>query len=79
MDLSSMLDITETTQEPEKTGSLDGKTFCLTGTLTRPRKEMELLIKSSGGKISSSVTRSLSFLLLGTHQGRNYPRPRGWA
>ena len=69
VDLSSMLDITETTQEPEKTGSLDGKTFCLTGTLTRPRKEMELLIKSSGGKISSSVTRSLSFLVVGDSSG----------
>ena len=69
MDLASILDITETILESEGTGPLDGKTFCITGTLTRPRKEIELLIKSSGGKVTSSVSKSLDYLIAGDSSG----------
>jgi len=69
LDLASILDITETILESEGTGPLDGKTFCITGTLTRPRKEIELLIKSSGGKVTSSVSKSLNYLIAGDSSG----------
>ena len=50
-------------------GSLAGNTFCITGTLTRSRKEIALLIKSNGGKIVSSVSKNLSYLVAGESAG----------
>ena len=50
-------------------GSLTGKTFCITGTLTRSRKEIALLIKSNGGKVVSSVSKNLNYLVAGESAG----------
>ena len=55
--------------KPLSNGSLAGNTFCITGTLTRSRKEMALLIKSNGGKIVSSVSKNLSYLVAGESAG----------
>lgn len=40
-----------------------GKTFVITGTLTKPRGEIEDLIKSNGGRVSSKVNNQTSYLL----------------
>jgi DNA ligase (NAD+) len=53
----------------ESTGHLEGSTFCITGTLTRSRKEVALSIKSSGGKVVSSVSGNLSYLVAGESAG----------
>jgi DNA ligase (NAD+) len=45
-------------------GALSGKTFCITGTHSRPRKALTALIEQRGGKVISSVTQELSFLLI---------------
>jgi len=50
-------------------GSLIGNTFCITGTLARSRKEIALLIKSNGGKIVTSVSKNLSYLVAGDSAG----------
>lgn len=50
-------------------GPLDGMTFCLTGTLQRPRKEVQQSIKSAGGKVVGSVSSQLSVLLAGEKAG----------
>ena len=55
--------------KPVSNGSLMGNTFCITGTLTRSRKEIALLIKSNGGKIVSSVSKNLSYLIAGESAG----------
>ena len=55
--------------KPLSNGSLAGNTFCITGTLTRSRKEIALLIKSNGGKIVSSVSKNLSYLVAGESAG----------
>jgi DNA ligase (NAD+) len=55
--------------KPLPNGSLVGNTFCITGTLTRSRKEIALLIKSNGGKIVTSVSKNLSYLLAGDSAG----------
>ena len=55
--------------KPVSNGSLTGNTFCITGTLTRSRKEIALLIKSNGGKIVSSVSKNLSYLIAGESAG----------
>ena len=55
--------------KPLSNGSLSGNTFCITGTLTRSRKEIALLIKSNGGKVVSSVSKNLNYLLAGDSAG----------
>ena len=50
-------------------GHLNGSTFCITGTLTLPRNEIVLLIKSNGGKVVSSVSNNLTYLISGESSG----------
>jgi DNA ligase (NAD+) len=46
------------------TGSLSGSTFCFTGTLsTMTRAHAQELVREAGGRVSSSVTRDLSYLV----------------
>ena len=44
-------------------GQFSGLTFCITGPLSRPRKEIEKDIEDNGGKVHSSVSQNLSFLI----------------
>ena len=48
---------------------MSGLTFCITGTLSRPRKEVSLSIKSEGGKVVSSVSGNLDYLVAGDSAG----------
>jgi DNA ligase (NAD+) len=45
-------------------GPLAGKTFCITGTHSRPRKELGALIEQRGGRLLSSVTQALDYLVI---------------
>jgi len=56
-----------TPTKPE--GGLSGKTFVITGTLSKPRKHFQKLIEESGGKVSGSVTKSTDYLLCGEGGG----------
>ena len=47
----------------------DGKTFVITGTLSQPREFFAEKIKSSGGKVSSSVSKKTDFVLVGEDAG----------
>ena len=67
-ELSLELDITEESPKQE-TGPLQGQTFCITGTLSRPRKEVALSIKAEGGKVVTSVSGKLDFLVAGESAG----------
>jgi len=67
-ELSLELDITEESPKQEA-GPLQGRTFCITGTLSRPRKEVALSIKAEGGKVVSSVSGKLDFLVAGESAG----------
>jgi len=42
---------------------LIGKTFCITGKLSRPRRDLENEIKDAGGMVSSSVTSRTTYLV----------------
>jgi len=55
----------------EKMGGkpLEGLTFVITGTLPRPRKEIEELIESNGGHPASSVSASTNYLVAGEDPG----------
>jgi len=51
-----VLDVVETS------GSLKGKSFCLTGSMSKPRKEIEKAIEAKGGEIAS-VKSGLTYLV----------------
>lgn len=48
---------------------LNGKTFVLTGTLPIPRDEASAFIEDNGGKILSSVSSKLNYLIVGEDAG----------
>ena len=50
-------------------GPLSGKTFVLTGTLSRPRPEFEKMIAEAGGKATGSVTKNTTYLVAGEGGG----------
>ena len=50
-------------------GPLSGKTFVLTGALSRPRPEFEKMIAAAGGKATGSVTKNTSYLVAGEGGG----------
>lgn len=55
---------------------ISGKTFVLTGTLTRPRREIEEMIENLGGKTSSSVSKNTDFVLAGENAGSKLDKAR---
>lgn len=68
LDLASIIEVEDQPQAPAG-GNLTGKTFCLTGSLTRPRKEVQLAIKNAGGKVVGSVSAKLDILVAGEKAG----------
>ncbi len=73
IDLHDQIEIIQG-EQPTSEGVLSGSTFCITGTLSRPRKEISLSIKSQGGKVVSSVSGNLSFLVAGGSSGSKMER-----
>lgn len=58
-------------EEPEARagGPLAGLTFCVTGTLSRPRPEVIRRIEEAGGKVTGSVSKKTSYLVAGADVG----------
>ncbi|MCH7691526.1 MAG: NAD-dependent DNA ligase LigA, partial [candidate division Zixibacteria bacterium] len=52
-----------------KAGALLGKTFVITGTLSKPRPYFKKLIEDNGGKVTGSVSSSTDYLLCGSEPG----------
>lgn len=50
-------------------GVLEGKTVCVTGTLTMPRHQAKAQIEAAGGKFVSAVTGKTSYLVMGDKPG----------
>jgi len=63
-EIQRLLDVGVVPVAPSAGGALAGKTFCFTGTLPRPRKEYEDLVEQHGGRVLSSVTKGLDYLVL---------------
>lgn len=72
-EIDSLFENGVTIKEMEERKNLNanfaGKTVVLTGTLSRPRKEIELLIENMGGKTSSSVSAKTDYVLAGESAG----------
>ncbi|RMG68148.1 MAG: NAD-dependent DNA ligase LigA, partial [Nitrospirae bacterium] len=60
--------------EGERKRPLEGLTFVITGTLPRPRKEVEELIESQGGHAASSVSKKTDYLVVGENPGSKLKR-----
>ena len=71
LQLSKQLEISSQSK-PIPEGHLQGTTFCITGTLTKPRKEIMLSIKAGGGKIVSSISGNLNYLVAGSSPGSKF-------
>jgi DNA ligase (NAD+) len=56
--------------------ALEGLTFVITGTLPRPRKEVEEMIEAAGGHASSSVSKSTNYLVVGESPGSKLEKAR---
>jgi DNA ligase (NAD+) len=63
MDELLAVGITPKAPEIDANGVLAGKIFVITGALSQPRKDIEALIKKSGGRIGSSVSKTTSVLI----------------
>jgi DNA ligase (NAD+) len=50
-------------------GTLEGLTFVITGTLSRPRSEMATLIEEHGGRVTGSVSGNTDYLIVGQSPG----------
>ncbi|MFN3479636.1 MAG: NAD-dependent DNA ligase LigA [Thermodesulfovibrionales bacterium] len=71
------LRITNPDFEEKKTlRRLAGLTFVITGTLPVPRKDVEELIESEGGRVSSSVSKNTDYLLVGEEPGSKLERAK---
>lgn len=55
---------------------LEGMTIVITGTVSRPRKELEDLIESLGGHAAGSVSKKTSYVLAGEEAGSKLDKAR---
>jgi DNA ligase (NAD+) len=53
-----------------------GKTFVLTGTLTRPRDQVKKRIEDAGGRVSGSVSKKTDYVVAGTDAGSKLDKAR---
>nr|HEX4318674.1 NAD-dependent DNA ligase LigA [Kofleriaceae bacterium] len=51
-------------------GPLTGKTLVVTGTLTKPRADVQKAIEAAGGKVAGSVSKKTSYLVAGADTGK---------
>jgi len=68
-DLLAVLPLKFSVSTTPKGSLLLGKSFVITGTLSRPRKEIEELIKTNGGIFQSAISSKTSFLVAGEGGG----------
>lgn len=63
--------------EEEKEGKLKGLTFVFTGALkTMSRHEAEELVKSEGGRVSSSVSKRVDYVVVGENPGSKFEKAK---
>ncbi|MGD2062102.1 MAG: NAD-dependent DNA ligase LigA [Nitrospirota bacterium] len=63
-----------TAQRSSTPQTLQGLTFVLTGTLSRPRSEVEEWIVAHGGRTASAVSRKTSFVVSGDNPGSKHDK-----
>ena len=56
--------------------NITGKTFVITGTLSRPRDEIKEIIETNGGNVSSSVSKKTDVVIVGSDPGSKYDKAK---
>lgn len=56
-------------EEQNNNNNISGKSFVITGTLSKPREDFKEIIEKLGGKTSSSVSKKTDYLLCGDDAG----------
>ncbi|UCC69035.1 MAG: NAD-dependent DNA ligase LigA, partial [Armatimonadota bacterium] len=59
---------------PPAEGPFAGRTVVFTGALSMPRSEAERIVKSQGGRATSSVTKSTDYVVAGEDPGSKYEK-----
>lgn len=67
-ELSRLLEPKDVAISAEAT-TFAGKTFVITGTLSKPREDFKERIEAAGGKVSGSVSKKTDYLLAGAEAG----------
>lgn len=62
-EIDSLARVLEIEDEVSTSGPLTGKSFCLTGAMSRKRNEIEADIEAAGGEVKSSVGKGLTYLV----------------
>jgi DNA ligase (NAD+) len=60
----------------QRSGTLSGKTFVLTGALSRPRDDVARAIEAHGGKVTSSVSKNTDYVVIGEEPGSKLDKAR---
>ena len=63
-------------QNKERISNVSGKTFVISGTLSKPREEIKSIIEDAGAKITSSISKKTDFLLLGDSPGSKFEKAK---
>lgn len=63
-------------EELERSGDLEGLTFVLTGTLSKPRNEIKESLESRGAKVTGSVSKKTDAVLAGEDPGSKVDKAR---
>ena len=55
---------------------ITGKTFVITGTLSRPRDEIKEMLEVNGGNVTTSVSKKTDVVIVGTDPGSKYDKAK---
>lgn len=64
------------TQIDTSNDKINGKTFVITGTLSKPREYYKEILESLGGNVTGSVTKKTDYVLLGENPGSKYDKAK---
>jgi DNA ligase (NAD+) len=73
--MKKLVDLGVGTPQPRKvaatSGPLLGKSFCVTGVLTRKREDVHADIQAAGGETHDSVKKNTTYLVAGEKTGKS--------
>ena len=55
---------------------INGKTFVITGTLSRPRDEIKEVLENLGANVTGSVTKKTDYVIVGENPGSKYDKAK---
>jgi DNA ligase (NAD+) len=70
------LNFGETERQQRKSNAFEGTTWVITGTLSEPREVFEELIRQHGGRVTGSVSKKTSYVLVGEDAGSKLEKAR---